>query len=117
MNQILNLLAQATTPGGNPAGQGGPAAPGAGAMLFPAMILFFVVFMFLTQSSKAKRERKEREELQASLKKNVKVMTIGGIYGTIVSVKEDDVVLKVDESSNTKMTFRKTAIQQLVSDA
>jgi len=44
------------------------------------------------------------------------VLTIGGVVGTVVSVKDDQVVVKVDESTNTKMTFLKSAIQRVVTD-
>ena len=43
--------------------------------------------------------------------------TLGrGPIGTIVSVKDDEVVLKVDESSNTKMIFIKSAVQRVLTD-
>jgi preprotein translocase YajC subunit len=44
----------------------------------------------------------------------MKVMTIGGIKGTVTDVREDEVVVKVDESSNTKMRFTRGAIQKVV---
>lgn len=44
----------------------------------------------------------------AALKKGDKVVTIGGIHGTITSVKENKIVLKVDD--NTKIEFNRTAI-------
>jgi len=45
-----------------------------------------------------------------NLKKNDKVRTIGGILGTIVDVRGDEVVLKVDESNNTKIRISTSAI-------
>ena len=42
------------------------------------------------------------------------VQTIGGVIGSIVEVKNDSVVLKVDESSNTRITFSRSAIQQVL---
>lgn len=93
-----------------------PPAPGIGSNLIMAVIMGSMVFVILSQISRSRKEKQEREATQAGLRKNARVMTIGGIYGTVVAVKEHDVVLKVDESSNTKMTFRKTAIQQILSD-
>ncbi|MHC5112307.1 MAG: preprotein translocase subunit YajC [Planctomycetota bacterium] len=116
MNSIYSLLAQGgATPGGGGPGGGAPGG-GPGMTLFMALLFGMMVFMVLSQISRARRERKERENLHSSLTKNVRVMTIGGIYGTIVNVKENEVVLKVDESSNTKMTFRKSAISQVVTE-
>ena len=48
------------------------------------------------------------------MKKHDRVRTIGGVIGAIVEVKSDTVVLKVDESSNTRMTFSRDAVQQVL---
>ena len=42
------------------------------------------------------------------------VFAVGGVIGAVVEVKPDTVVLKVDESSNTRMTFSRDAIQQII---
>lgn len=95
-----------------------PQTPSAMTMLFPAALMAMVVFMILSSRSQKKREKRERDEMHASMSRNDRVLTIGGIIGTVLSVKENEVVLKVDESTNTKMTFVKTSIQRiLTSDA
>jgi preprotein translocase YajC subunit len=45
------------------------------------------------------------------------VVTIGGIVGTVVATRDDEVVLKVDESTNTKMTFVRKAIQRVLPES
>ena len=85
-------------------------------MLLPAMMIALVVFMLLSARSTRKREERQRQELHNNLSKNQRVLTIGGVVGTVVSVKDDQVVVKVDESTNTKMTFLKSAIQRIVTD-
>lgn len=45
-----------------------------------------------------------------SLEKNDKVRTIGGIIGTVVDIKDDEITLKVDEASNTKIRIASSAI-------
>lgn len=84
--------------------------------VFFAMLGAMVVFMLLTSRSQKKREKREREEMFARMAKNDRVQTIGGVIGTVVSVKESEVIVKVDESTNTKMTFMKTAVQRILSD-
>ena len=84
--------------------------------MFPALLLGMVVFMLLSARSQKKREKRERDQMHAGLTKNERVLTIGGVIGTIISVKDNEVVLKVDESTNTKMTFLKTAIQRKLDD-
>jgi preprotein translocase YajC subunit len=59
-----------------------------------------------------KKEDKKQKQLIESLKKNDRVLLIGGIYGRIVLVKpdEDEVVVKVDEDRDLKLTVTKSAI-------
>ena len=45
-----------------------------------------------------------------SLQKNDRVRTIGGIIGTVVDIKGDEITLKVDESNNTKINVASSAI-------
>lgn len=85
-------------------------------MLLPAFLMAMVVFMFLSARSQKKREKRERETMFAGLARSDRVLTVGGIVGTVLSVKETEVVLKVDESNNTKMTFVKTSIQRVLKD-
>ncbi len=112
MNYMLSILAQAT--GGVPAGG---TQQSAAATFFPfALILAMFAFIFMTSRSQKKREKKERETMFSSMSKNDRVLTIGGVIGTVISVKDNEVVLKVDESTNTKMTFLKTSIQRIITE-
>ncbi len=107
------ILAQATPPAGPAPTQ----APPTGMAIFPiALMIAFVVFMMMSARSQKKREKRDRDDMHSRLSKNDRVLTIGGVVGTVITVKEDEVVLKVDESTNTKMTFVKSAIQRIVSD-
>jgi preprotein translocase subunit YajC len=72
------------------------------------------VFYFLLIRPQSK-EKKRRAQMIAAIKKNDRVITVGGIMGTVVSVKDDDITLKVDESSNTKITFTRSSIQRVTS--
>ncbi len=45
-----------------------------------------------------------------SLQKNDKIRTIGGIIGTVVDIKDDEITLKVDESNNIKIKIASSAI-------
>lgn len=73
-------------------------------IMFGAIIL---IFYFLIISPQKKRD-KEAQAMIDALKKGDKVITIGGIHGTVVAVKEKTVVLKVDD--NARIEFLKTAI-------
>jgi preprotein translocase subunit YajC len=99
-------------------GQSAPTGGSQGAMsLFPiALMLGLVVFMLLSARSQKKREQRAKEDMYSRMARNDRVLTIGGIIGTIMSVKDNEVVLKVDETTNTKMTFLKTSVQRILAD-
>ena len=102
------VLAQDEAPR-DPAGQ-----PGIVGMVFP-LVLVGIVFYFLILRPQ-QRERKQREDLLSKLKKNDRVVTIGGIIGQVVSVSTDEkeIVLKVDDT--TRIRFRRSAIQTVLAD-
>ena len=71
------------------------------------VLMLVMVFMLFRGPQKQKQQRKQMVQ---SLKKNDRVQTIGGIIGTIVNIKGDEITLKVDESNNTKITVVSSAI-------
>ncbi len=77
------------------------------------MVPVFII-MYVLMIRPQKQKEKQRKEMISKIKKNDRVVTIGGIHGTIVTVKDNDVVLKVDESSNTKLKLTKSAITRVV---
>jgi preprotein translocase subunit YajC len=80
---------------------------GGGAMMWVMMALIFVVMWFFM----IRPQRKQQKELQAfrdSLKKGDKVVTIGGIYGTVCEIKEESVLIEVD--NNVKIRVSKQAL-------
>lgn len=111
LDQLVTLLAQTGTAA--PSTQ--PKPGGAGSVMMIGFLLMIVVFYFVLFRGN-KKQRMERERLISSLTKNARVMTIGGIIGTVMSVRDDEVVLKVDESTNTKMTFLKSAVQKVLTE-
>lgn len=106
MIPLISLIAQTTQPNA-------PAPQGLESML-PMLAVMGIVIYFLMIRPQSK-ERKTRAAMLAGVKKNDRVVTIGGILGTVLAVKDDEVTLKVDESSNTKITFSRSAIQRVVS--
>ena len=75
--------------------QGGK--PGGLGSMLPFFILFFAIFYFLIIRPQQKKQ-KQFKEMVSSLKEYDRVITTGGIYGTITSVKEKSVILKIAES-------------------
>ncbi len=78
---------------------------------FMPIILMFAIFYFLLIRPQQKKQ-KELQSMIASLKKGDKVVTTGGILGTVSSIQEDYIVLAVG-GSDTKMEVLKSAIAGL----
>lgn len=94
---------------------GGQRAPSFFSSQLIFLVFLFVVMYFLLFRGPRRQQQQHRQMVQ-SLKKNDRVRTIGGIFGTIVEVKGDEVVLKVDESSNTKLRVSTSAISKNLSE-
>ena len=82
-----------------------------GASMFVPMIVIFLIFYFLVFRPQ-KKEQKDKQQMRENLKKNDEVVTIGGIHGTVVLVKDKSVVLRVDD--NTKIEFDRESVVTLV---
>lgn len=112
MTHWMILLAQvAQADSTTPAEPGGPPI---WYQLMPFILLLVILYFFLIRGRQ--KEQKKRREMLAAVKKNDRVMTIGGIIGTVVNVRDDEVVLKVDEAANVKLTFTRGSIQRVVSE-
>ena len=82
-----------------------------GVMGMLPMILIIVVMFYLMYRGQ-KKEQKRRQEMITAIKKGDKVVTIGGIHGTIFEVKEDIFVITI--APNTNIEIGKAAIGSIV---
>ncbi|TCP32260.1 protein translocase subunit yajC [Scopulibacillus darangshiensis] len=74
------------------------------------LIIFFVIFYFLLIRPQQKRQKKTRE-MQSSLKKGDKIVTIGGLHGIVDTIDDQSVTMKCHTS---KLTFDRAAIRDVV---
>ena len=65
-----------------------------------------------------RRRKAEEAKLMSSMKKNDRIITIGGIHGTIVSASPESkvVTIKIDEAGNTRVKINRSAVATIVSD-
>jgi len=82
--------------------------------MLPFMAMILVLLFFTSRSSRKKQ--KQHQQLLESLNKNQRIQTIGGIIGTVVDVRDKEVVIKIDESNNTKMRITRSAIHSVLGD-
>lgn len=85
----------------------GQTAPGGGQPnMFTALlpiIIIFVIFYFLLILP-ARKKQKQHQNMIAALKGGERVITSGGIYGTVTRVMEDRVEIKIDKNTNIQVT-------------
>ena len=116
LTQMLMGLTDAATGAADAAATDATAATataGVGEMLgmILPLVLMFVVFYFLLIRPQKKKDKKVKEML-AALKAGDRVCTIGGIYGTITSIKDDTIELSVGRD-NVKLVFARWAIRNV----
>ncbi len=104
MENIVSIIAQEAV----------PAAQGGGSNMLIFIVLMFAAMYFLMIAPQRKRQKQHNQMIQA-LKTGDRVVTIGGIFGTITNVKEKTFIVKLCD--NTKVEFLKSAISEKVEEA
>jgi len=80
---------------------------------FVLVVGFWFYFLLIRPSQ---QQDKRRRSMIAALKKNDKIITTGGLYGTVMSIDpdQDRIVLRVDDDKGVKLTFSKSVIGRIV---
>ncbi|MBE6414214.1 MAG: preprotein translocase subunit YajC [Verrucomicrobiaceae bacterium] len=103
MENIVSILAQEVA----------PQAQGGGYQMLIFIVLMFAAMYFLMIAPQRKRQ-KQHQQMIKELKSGDKVVSIGGIIGTITNVKEKTFIVKLCD--NTKVEFLKSAISDKIAD-
>jgi len=102
---------------GSGAGESGGASQGGG--LFGGNFMFIMIAMFaiiyFVMIRPEQKKQKERQKMLSALKKGDKIVSIGGIVGTVTAVRDSSYLVKTGEGSVIEIT--KSAIGSLVNDA
>ncbi len=80
----------------------------------PWVWLLPIAMLLIMMSTGGRKEKKKRAAMLAAMAKGDKVQTVGGILGTVVEVRDDEIIVKVDENANTRLRFSRTAIQSIL---
>ncbi|MCQ2572537.1 MAG: preprotein translocase subunit YajC [Treponema sp.] len=86
------------------------ASGGLAGMFLPFLLIIVIMYFFMIRPQNKKQ--KEMEKMLSALKKGDKVVTIGGIHGVVSSVKENTIIVKVDD--DCKIEFNRTAISSVI---
>jgi len=84
-------------------------------IIWVLMMMFVVIYFVMMRPQKKKQQ--QHKQMLGNLKKSDRVRTIGGIIGTVVDVRDDEVVVKIDEASNTKIRFQRSAIGTVITES
>ncbi|MFC0184235.1 preprotein translocase subunit YajC [Pseudarcicella hirudinis] len=77
-------------------------------VLFGGIFVVFYFFMIRPQQKK----QKEQQQFVDSIKTGDKIVTIGGVHGTVITVREKTVVVEIDSSKGVRVVFEKTAVSK-----
>lgn len=100
--------AQGTAPATPPASGDSPWS----GMLIPMLLCAVVVYFFMIAPER--KTRKKREQMLGNLQKGAKVMTSGGLYGTVNQVQDGVVTLQI--ADGVRVRYAVSAIQQVLED-
>jgi preprotein translocase subunit YajC len=80
--------------------------------LVPMVVVLVIFYVFMIRSKQ--KTEKQRQAMLNQVKKGDRIQTIGVVLGTVVEARDDEVVVKVDESNNTKVHFTRSAIHRVL---
>jgi len=80
---------------------------------FMPIIMIFLIMYFLIFRPQMKKQKQQKQMLEA-VKKGDKIITVGGIVGTVAGVKEKEGTLIVKIADSTKIELVKTSIAKVV---
>lgn len=110
------LFAQEAEDVGGGGGEEAAANDGGGLLgnMWLPMMVICVVWIFVMMIPR--NDQKKHKEMLEALKKNDRVITAGGIFGTIMTARQEDpfVTIRVDESNNTRLKVLKTSISRVI---
>ena len=98
--------------------QGDGASPSPASGIIDMVVMFggiFVIMYFLVLRPQRRQER-ARQDMLSQIGKNDKIVTSGGIHGVVMSVRDDDVTIRVDEEKNVRIRVSRSAVANVILD-
>jgi preprotein translocase subunit YajC len=94
----------------------GQQPPNMYSMLLPIVAIGFLFYFLIVRPEKRKQSAIAR--MQSELKKNDRVVTVGGIIGTVVNTQQgsNEVTIRVDDSTNTRLHMLRSSISRVLTD-
>lgn len=89
-------------------------APGLDIFIMIGGVMLIMYFLVIRPS---RRQEARRQEMLGAIKKNDKVLTSGGLYGVVMAVRDDDIILKIDDDKNVRVRVARTAIASILDES
>ena len=86
--------------------------PGPLIQLFPLVLIFGVMYFLMFRPQM--KQQKELAQMQSKLKKNDEIVTVGGLHGVVVNVKDSVVTLRIDD--NVRMDVDRNCVGRLIKE-
>jgi len=106
----MNQLFAAYGPTGGATGQGtGSGSPMS--LIFMVIAIFAVMYFLMIRPQQ--RQKKQHQSMLSQISKGDKIVTAGGLHGTVTGVKDTSVIVKI--ADNVKVEINRSAVSQIVS--
>ncbi len=80
------------------------ARPAGGGMMMWVIIIVCIVIMWLFMIRPQRKQQKELQQFRDGLKKGDKIITVGGIYGIVVEVRDNTLLIEIDNDVKIKVS-------------
>jgi preprotein translocase subunit YajC len=84
-------------------------------IMFLIMIVGFIALMYFVMIRPQRKRQKEQQDMQSNVAPGARVMTIGGLYGTVVD--SDDETVTLEASDDNFLVFARQAIAKVITPA
>jgi preprotein translocase subunit YajC len=82
------------------------------AAIFPFILMFVVLYFLMIRPQK--RKENERKKMIEAVKKGDRVVTLGGIFGKVVSAKDDELIIQIDPAKDVCVKFTRSAVSRVI---
>ncbi len=77
-------------------------------LIVPFALMFAILYLLIIRPQR--RKQKHLQEMIANVRKHDNVVTVGGVHGVVISVKEKEVIIRVDDNKDVKLKIDKSAL-------
>ncbi|MFQ5963413.1 MAG: preprotein translocase subunit YajC [Candidatus Scalinduaceae bacterium] len=77
-------------------------------LIIPFALMFAILYLLIIRPQRQKE--RQRQDMISNIRKNDRIVTLGGIHGIVLSVKEKELIVMVDEAKDVKLKIDKSAV-------